>query len=177
MKGLFNYFLGIIFCGLLSLPLVLQAEEVGDIRKRLVSVEGKERIPVLHELSEALLLQRDSSAIVHDAEALRIAREIGGANLLANCLNHRAHSLIELSRYEEAMLYLNEAETYFSRAITDREKAITYWRYGNAHHKAADYNLAEFYMNKSLELVRGLQESALEANIAADLELQVSGRL
>lgn len=145
------------------------AESVVEIAARLQGVTGQNRIAILHEMSEVLLERRDSNALKYDIEALQLGRKFGGASLLTKCLNHRAHSLIELSRYEEAMPFLKEAENYFSRSIKDREKAITYWRFGNAYHKAANYDMAEFYMNMSLELVHRLQEAELEADISADL--------
>jgi tetratricopeptide (TPR) repeat protein/DNA-binding CsgD family transcriptional regulator len=146
-----------------------ERERRAELETQLKSATGSDRIPILQALSDLIVEDRDSTALEYAKEALELAEDLQDPNQLVAALNAHAHALSKLGNHPEALKDLDRAEAYFMQGIRDEVKARTYWRYGDAHHQAANYDLARFYYEKAKGIAESLAESELQADITADL--------
>lgn len=140
-----------------------------QLKQRAGQAEGRDKVALLQEVSEAYVADYDSAGLRYARQALSVAEDMADPDLITSSLNQLASVLIDLNRFEEAFSHLNKAESYFEKGVSGRERAITFWKTGKAHHLNADYSMAEFYFGKARDLVQNLEDKALEADIIADL--------
>jgi tetratricopeptide (TPR) repeat protein/DNA-binding CsgD family transcriptional regulator len=147
----------------------IEAERRKALEEKLEGSKGGDRVNTLYSLCEILAEARDSTALGYSEEALLLARSLRDDNLIVMALNQRAHVLTEFGDYEGAIGNLKQTENYLFRGIRDDVKAVTFWRYGEAEHQAANYNLAEYYYNKGKGVAKSVAQNELEADITSDL--------
>ncbi|MEM1000171.1 MAG: tetratricopeptide repeat protein [Bacteroidota bacterium] len=169
MKRHFFLFL-LLFVWGTALPAQLSRQRA-QLEAQLEDETGVDRIAVLHNLSELLAEDRDSAARRYSLEALRIAEGSLDPNQITSALAEHAHILIELGDFKTALGELDRAKTYLPQGIRDETKARTYWRYGDAHHQAANYDLAGFYYQKARDIAESSDEGQLRADILAALAI------
>lgn len=140
-----------------------------QLENQLENSAGAERVNTLYSLCGALAEAQDSAALGYSLEALQLARSLRDDNLIVMALNQRAHVLTEFGDYDGAIENLKQTDNYFFGGIRDDVKAVTFWRYGGAEHRVANYDLAEYYLKKGKGVAESVAQGELEADITSDL--------
>ena len=134
-------------------------EALATLENQLQETSGKEKISVLHEISNLYLTEGDPTCLKYSQEAVALAHELGGATLEIDCLLHHANTTSELGGFEEALSIIEELNHRFSSLSATQETELENLM-GLCYFMLAQYDDAEKAFLKNLELTKKIGEKA-----------------
>lgn len=160
----------VVLLWLLTLALPAFSQEPAEeslISRQLQGLAGEERMQKLHHLADSLIQRKDSTAITLEKQALDMAYLRSDDELTVECLNLLGNAYTEFHQYEKGFDALRKARSLHAGVTDDKVKCETFRYLGKNHIFAANYDSAEYYLGKGLEILK------LAEPPAPDLEAQV----
>ena len=118
---------------------------------KLSKTQDSLNIIYLLDKSKTQFTKNDSISLAYGFDALKKAKKLANQNLILTCYNQLLYHYYQLDDIDSAKKVYTQAEQRVLEASNIAEKAKLFLLIGEIHNKAKEFNLAQFYFEKSIK--------------------------